>query len=76
VRGGGGRAGRGGVDAGSSTRRGVDGSVRRRREEVSVRETDPCGGGREERLQRWSRGSLLHLQEKGPEGGLGGREQC
>jgi hypothetical protein len=59
---------------GSSTRRGVDGSVRRHREEVSVRETDPCRGRREERLQRWSRGSLLHPREKGP-GGLG-CEQC
>jgi hypothetical protein len=27
------------------------------------------GGGREQWLQPWSRGSLLHPQEKGPEGG-------
>jgi hypothetical protein len=54
---------------GSSTGRDVDGSVRRRREEVSVRETDPCGGGMEELLQPWSRSSLLHRQEKGSEGG-------
>jgi hypothetical protein len=32
---------------------------------------DPCRGGREEPPQLWSRGSLLHPQEKGPKGGVG-----
>jgi hypothetical protein len=31
----------------------------------------PRSGETEERLQPWSRGSLLHLQEKGSEGELG-----
>jgi hypothetical protein len=35
----------------------------------TAREAGPGGGGREERLQQWSRGSLLHPQEKGLEGG-------
>jgi hypothetical protein len=36
----------------------------------TTREAGPGGGGREKRTQLWSRGSLRHPQEKGPEGGI------
>jgi hypothetical protein len=57
-------------EEGQQARRG-----RELRRSETAREAAPGGGGREQRLQPWSRGSLLHPQEKGPEG-VWEREHC